>query len=279
MNNREIAFSIWISLIIIIFLFQKDVRKSMIGVIKAFFAWKLSVIYILMILYMSTIVLFLYEIQLWNNTLIKDTILWIGFVGFLMLASSNKVSKDPNYFRKIILDNLKIVVIIEFITNAYVFNIYVELILVPIIIFFSILSAYTTVYDQYKQIKVVIDYVLISLGLIIFIYAFFKIISSYKDFASLDNFRSFLIAPILTFLFLPFMYFLSLFMTYEILFVRINVMFRHDDYLNKNIKISIVKNCLINLYKLNRFSRDMRIHEIEKKDDIENEIQRLKQKK
>ena len=275
MNNRELSLLIWSLIIIVIFLFQKGVRQSMVGVIKAFFAWKLSISYLAMLTYIFSAIFILRKIGFWNLSILKETVIWICFTGLIMLVNSNKVNKESNYFRKIVFDNLKIVVIIEFITNAYSFSFLVELIVMPILIFLVILNVYASYYEEHKKVKVVLDYVLIILGLIFLTYAIVEISENFNNFTTLNNLRAFLIAPILTFLYLPFMYFMALFMSYEVLFVRINVIHRNNDDLKSSLKKNIFKACLINLSKLNRFSSDMRIYEIEKNEDIASEIQRL----
>ena len=80
-NNREIATAIWLLVIFILMLFKRDIRKSLLDVIKAFFKIKILSSIFLMIAYTTGIVFVLYQINFWNISLLKDTVVWVFFLG------------------------------------------------------------------------------------------------------------------------------------------------------------------------------------------------------
>jgi len=73
---------------------------------------------------------FFYRIGFWQDALLGETIIWIFGVGFALLINAGRTN-EKDFFKKAILDNIKIVVIIEFLVNIYVFDLWAELILVP----------------------------------------------------------------------------------------------------------------------------------------------------
>ena len=80
------------------------------------------------------------KIHFWNISATKDTILWTLGSAFGMYFSLNKVAQDENYFNNVILDNLKIVLLLEFVVNLYSFSLPVELIVIPIVSFIVLLN-------------------------------------------------------------------------------------------------------------------------------------------
>ena len=121
---------------------QKSIRKSLFGVIKAFTAHQILAIFFLMIIYIELLVLILCKLNLWNFYLLKDTIYWTFGVAFILLANINKTTENNSFFKQTLLSNLKFIVILEFITNLYVFSLVAELIVMPILIFGNYLAGY-----------------------------------------------------------------------------------------------------------------------------------------
>jgi hypothetical protein len=93
----------------------------------------------------------------------------------------------------------------------------------------------------------------------------------FKDFATIHNVKDFLLTPLLTVSFLPFVYFLALYATYEALFTRVDIFLRDQKKeLRSFTKRQIVRACLFNLKKLNKFSKDYttRLMSIKNKSDV-----------
>lgn len=69
---------------------------------------------------------------------------------------------------------------------------------------------------------------------------------------------------------MPFMYFLALIMSYEVLFMRLNFFIKGDNYLLTSSKWEIIRFCHINLFKLNEFKRvnNKALIYLQKKEDI-----------
>lgn len=214
-----------------------------------------------MVLYVSLIVSLFYKIHLWDISLLKDTILWFLGTAFIMFININKVTVENSYFKNILVDNLKLSVALEFITNLYVFNIFIELILVPII-FFTV--AMITIADSekkkdYAQVKQILRVFLTIIGLCLLIFAFIHVFGDFKDFATVQNAKDFLLPLLLTGTFLPFIYLLALYATYESFFVRVDIWLKENKELARYTKWQVLRECRINLNKLNKFSKQSSI--------------------
>jgi len=277
-NNREISLAIWLLILLIVFLSKKEIRASSLNVIKVFFGKKIFTIYLLMTVYVLLLVYFLYEIKFWNSALLKETIFWYFGVAFISLVNASKVNQDEEYFKKIFKDNLKLIVILEFITTLYSFSLIVELFLVPLLLFIAMLSAFTEVYKKkYYQVKKVIDTIFSLIGVLILVFAIYKIVTDIYSLVNIINLTSFLLPPILTFLFIPFIYLFALLMSYEVFFVRLKF-FIKDKRTLRYTKWKIFTSFHFRLRQLNKFSKEYYHLNEECGDDIKKTINLFKNK-
>lgn len=152
-NNREIAIIIWCTLFLCWLFLKKDIRSSLASLLSFFFKNKIFVIFLVMTLYIIGIVTLLNRVNFWDLQLLKDTIIWYFGVAIVMFVNTNEVYQDENYFKKIIIDNIKLVLVLEFIINLYTFSLPVELIFVPLITIIVIVHTFTEIDDKYKIVK------------------------------------------------------------------------------------------------------------------------------
>jgi len=275
-NNREISLAIWLVILLIAFLTKKEIRDSTLNVIKVFFDKKIFTMYLIMTAYVILLIYLLYKINFWDFSLLKETIFWYFGVAFVSLVNANKVNQDEKYFKKVIIDNLKLIVILEFITNLFSFSLFVEIFLVPLLLLLAMLSAFTEVKKEYNQVKRFVDTLFSLIGIFILLFAIYEIISNYKSLINAGNLTSFLLPPILTFLFIPFIYLFSLFMSYEIFFVHLKYFIKNKNKL-KFAKLRIFLSFNFRLRQLNRFSKEyFKLND--ESDDIRKAIKLFKQK-
>ena len=271
-NNREIATFTWLIVILVLALFQKKVRNLLPQLLKVFFSKKIMLLISLMFLYVSLMVYFFYKVGFWNISFLKDTILWIFGVAFILLFKANE-KVDP--FKKILLDNLKLVVLLEFIINLYSFSLGVELLIIPFLFCIIILNVFVGMKDEYKPIKRLSDNILSSMGLCLIIFAIVSTINNFKDFNAINNMHKFVFTPILTLGYSPFIYLIALIIFYEITFLRIN--YNTNRALMKYAKFKIIICCHFNLKKLKYFStRAIRFENKENVNAVLTSIERIR---
>lgn len=236
-SNREISIIIWtFSIIIIVMLLN---FKSSIGLIKAFFAKKLTYIYLLIGFYLGFIVYLLDSLGLWEISLYKDFLFWLLTTAFVMLLQFSKL-KTTKDFNGIILKLITINVIIEFLASNYNLSLFKEFFLVPAITFITILLvvAQQKKEENEKVIKL-LNFILSLIGLIIFSYVLYRLIKSPEELFTIKNLKSFLLSPIFTILFIPFVFFIVIYSKYEQIFMNINRYQFLSDRKKKQIKYSI----------------------------------------
>jgi hypothetical protein len=160
--------------------------------------------------------------------------------------------KEEDLFRKIIINNIKIVIIIEFIINTYTFSLVVELFFIPLVTLLVIMEVIAKKDKKYSSVIKIINGLYVIIGVVILFYVISNVVSDYRNFGSLDTLRNILLAPLLTISFLPFIYFMMLFDAYKRLFVRLNLGYEKSNKLKRYTKRKIIKHCLLSLKKVNK---------------------------
>ncbi|MDD4399742.1 MAG: hypothetical protein PHS01_09360 [Dysgonamonadaceae bacterium] len=256
-TTREQAIIIWVAVFLIWLLFQKNLRNSLAGLLHAFFQKKILAAVLMMIFYVGLAVYLLSRIHLWDVVLLKDAIFWVIGTAFILFLNLNKATEDKDYFRKILLDNLKFILILTFLINFYTFSLIVELITLPIIVIIAAMSVYAGTKKEYLPAKKLADFLLSAWGIFLIIYATIQVLSNYQKFLITDNFLAFLLPILLTVALVPFLYGFAVYMTYEGLFTRIDFLIgKNNQQLADFGKHKILRSFRLNLRKLNKFSKE-----------------------
>jgi hypothetical protein len=125
-TNRELAIGFLASLLIIYIVSMKTTRKNLLDLIKIFFSKQFISMNLIMIIYMIVIITVLIKIGFWELSLLKTTIIWFVSTGIVSVYKAIGSAKDFNYFIKLIKDNIKIVIVIGFVTNLYSFSVSIQ---------------------------------------------------------------------------------------------------------------------------------------------------------
>ncbi len=274
-SNREIAVTLWVMAFLSWGVYNKDMRASFIGIIKTFFVKQIVISILLMFIYVALITSFLNVVGLWDISQFKNTVLWCLTVAAVMMFRAITLSEHKNFFKNAILDNLKIIVIFEFIINLHVLNIWLELILVPFSIFLVLLIAVAEMDKKHKTVENILNKVLMLLGASLITYALYTISKDITAFASYQNFQSFVLPPLLSALYLPFIYFFALFTTYQTLFVRYGL-FIQDSKITKIAKIITLQHLNVNLYNLTQWSHFVTPQQFKSKQSINEALQEFR---
>ena len=252
-SNRELAIGIWILAATIWILFRHEIRESLFHLIKAFLAWKLAISYVLMFTYVAIMLLSLNALGIWRLTHFINTMLWVGCVAFVMLFECSKAN-DQNFFKNAIKDNLKVLIVVEFLINLYTFNLLIELLLVPFLFILIVMIAIAEKDEKHAVVMTLLNYILAFIGLGITSYVSYMAVNDFERFATLENLENFYLPILLTIMFLPFVYFMALYASYESLFTRLQF-FVKDSSLLKYVKKRTLLAFGLNLWVLNRWSK------------------------
>jgi hypothetical protein len=255
-NNREVAAAIWLVLFMGWALGKADIRRSLAALVRSFCHVKIIVPVCLMVLYTAAIVALLATVSFWNISLLKDTIVWFCVSAMAMMMRF-VTSRDPgNIFRKVLVDNIKVIIVLEFLVNTYTFPLVVELILVPVLTFVAMLGAFADYDKKYSAVSKLIKGLQVVVGFVILGIVVSRAISDLQNLKSLDTFRSIALAPVLCLLFSPFLYAVVLMSKYEQVFLRLNLGREKETKLRRYARRRILAHAGLSLKRLQQLLRN-----------------------
>lgn len=138
LSNREIATMIYLGLLVAASLLWKKGRPQALGVVRAFFVPKLAQVWLLMSLYVAACVWLLVSLSLWEWPNLKSTLLWWLTVGFTCVYEAQQLKESPHALRKLVRDAFKLSIVILFIAELVSFPLWVELIMLPLLVFLTL---------------------------------------------------------------------------------------------------------------------------------------------
>lgn len=250
-STRELSVLFWS--IVTLFLFIVIAPQKCVKLLKPLFTYKTQISFFLLLLHSSALVYILYLFNFWEYSFLKNTLFWLITTASVLSYNINK-TPEVNYFKQIIKVNITMLIFIEFITSFYTFNLTTEFILIPIFIF-TFLLHFTTTKQTIKssislKLRTSLEKVLIYLSVSILIFTSYKTITLQSDLFTISSLKSFLLPILLTFLTLPFFYFLALAINYQTLFRRINSMMQNGK-MRRELKKSLLSKIKFDLIKLN----------------------------
>jgi len=255
-TTREIATFVWIIILLIIFLLNKKLRKSLSIVIKLFMGKKLRIIWILLLSLVCVITYVFYKLPIWNCIYLKDIIFWYLFSGIYISMNAVDNKSDEKYIKNVLRDNIKFIIVLEFILSTFTFNIYIELLLIPLIFFLTIIDEISKSKEEYKGIKKIVDYLLGIIGIIILCKTFFIGISSYKNLNFSETFISFCIPIVYLILVIPYEFLLELYSKYENVFCRMKFMDVQERKLHRKHIFKVIMSCKFSIRKIIYFKNN-----------------------
>lgn len=252
-SNRELALLFWLTFIVFYVLLSKS-RELVIPIFKILLGKTFLIIYSLIGVYLSGIILLLKNLEVWQTTNLKDVFFWLFSVGLVLIFKIND-AKSNAYFKGISLSAIKWTIVLEFIVNLYCFSLFKEIIILPIFVFLAMTQVVAEMDEKHKVVAKFLQNVVAMAGLAIFSYSLYKTIENFDDVLTFQNLVSFLLPTTITVLFIPFIYFLALYSTYESYFIHLDFMTVKKDKVKETKKL-ILKIANVNLEKLLRIKKN-----------------------
>lgn len=271
-SNRELATGAWLLLLVAVTVPRSQVRKSLGSLLRAFFHPKMLGLTLSVAAYTGVVVSGLEAIEWWEPALLKDTVFWFILIGIVTVFRFANRTQHESIVRSAIVENIKAIVIIEFLVNTYGFSLAVELVFVPIISIITMLVVVASTERKFEAVASVASWILAGIGFLILGIALTRAAFDFRELSSLDTLRSVLLAPLLSLSLVPFIYATSLIVTYESLFVRLGLGPYKDEKLKRYARLRILMHGGVNLkriqYLLNK--RSVELMRVLTRADIDN---------
>lgn len=261
-NNREIATGLWLIGLIIFAGSKKVVRSSSADVLRAFFTPKIVIPLLLSFIPTVLVIWLLAYFNLWDLSVLKETVYWVIGTGIIMFGKFNNVKDLKTLYKQTAKETLALVILLEFIIWLYVFPLWVELLLVPLvtlIVLLATVSKYVKT-DGIELTRKVLNGTQIFIGLLILLFAFIGFAKSPATLFTLQNLELFLLPIILSLTYVPSVYFIALYSKYELVFNRINHFLTLKNNEKRDVKFAAIKRCGLSVYTTSEMIRHLAIH-------------------
>lgn len=265
LSSREWAIVTWIIIFLCFTIFVLKVDFT--DVLKSFFNKKLNILWISIFLYNLFLTIILSFSRYWNNIYIKDIVFWVVFsciTSTISIFDKNKIFS----FKKLIVTNITVSALIEFILSELTLSYYLELFLIGIFLPTSFLFLVSQTKLEYKVTENVLKKILSLLNFIFFVYILRELYKSFNFLLSQETWFKFLIPFIYSILCCPLYYAFIILNDYEKVSYKIqdhSVLENDIDrrYINKLKRRKLLMECGVvhkkYIYFDNEFSKKMRL--------------------
>lgn len=214
-NNREWAILIWFGVVLLVVLHRKGGRSSIGSIFRTARHPKILIPFACMLAYVALLAWLGSVVGLWRAGLIKDTIVWFLVSGIALFFKSTDAANLPHFFRNRIAAAFAITAFIEFFVNLFVLPLWAEFILQPFLAVLAMLSVYAGHSNQYPTAKRIADVALALIGLALLAFALGTLITNWSKTDKGGVLLQMALPIWMTIGLLPFVYLLSLYVTYE----------------------------------------------------------------
>lgn len=256
-TTREVASFLWLLIILVFLIYNKEIRSSLKDILKSIFTPKIIIPFLILFVYIITLTYFFSLSSFWKLEYLKDIIISSIFV-IIPFVFTSILTNDTKYFiKKYIVNTLKFTIVAEFIVSTYTFNIYIELIIFPILLILTALDSISKYSSEYYIVHKLTSNILVFLGIIILFFSVYKAINNLDTMQLTDLIITFLIPIFLAISNIPFVYFLTLFTLYESAFTNMCLKDSDNNRIRKNHKIKVFKKCKFSHDKISYFKTNI----------------------
>lgn len=216
------ALAIWLVVAAAFAVSIPGVRRSIPSLVKSLLQPAILGSILLLAAYVALVVWGLQVIGFWNAGLLKDTVLWFLLVG--VVAPFSLIGKDEvSLVRLLVVDNVKIFVLLEFLVNVYTFSLPVELIIIPTMTLVAMMDVVAEQQPESANVSKLLKGVQAVFGLIVLTYVVWRAVADYQALASLESVRQVVLPLVLSIAYVPAAFMFSVWIEYDNLFLRLRV--------------------------------------------------------
>lgn len=259
-TNRELAIATWVILFIVLIgilsIYNKDLRKSIFDVFKTLLSKPLRLLIITIVIYFLVVTCLFSILSFWKNAYLKDIVIWFILSGIYFVMKGVDGDNSGHYIRNYIKQNIQFSIFINFIVSYFTFSYFVELLLQLFLYILIIFNVFTKRKIEYKKVYDLSTILLVILSLYFYAQAFGSILTQYDELLSFDTFVSFLIPFVYMIVFIPLVFFFEIYAIYETLFLRLSFMTIKDKKLLNRRKWEILKLCKFSIPRIRYFEKN-----------------------
>lgn len=276
LSSRELAILFWGSLLLFWLASKKEFRKSLASLVRVLLHKTILLVTGAAICWMILLVKILAVNGLWRAIDTKVTIEWFVLSAFVMMVNAKEFEGSASKFFQAIKDSFSLAVVLGFVADTYTFPFFVEAALVPVISIVVLVNAVSLNDEERKPVEKLTTVLLAIFGSLFLLNSGMKIWDEPDKFFEIGTFNSFLLPIFFTLWFLPFLFLLTVYMSYETHF-RLLAFKIDDARLRRFTKRKLLQSFGLNIVLLRRWYRDYPPYTGSTKQEILQSIDRAKE--
>lgn len=278
LNNREISVLIWLLIAFAWAAQSEGIRRSLSSLFKVVAAAQILTLVSLIVVYVTSAVILIWVLGIWTVDHLKSTVVWFLTAGLVSAYRVGLSEHKNGFLRSWLKENLRILLIIEFLVNFRTLSLLWEIVLVPISTLLVATQTYAEGKRDYKQVEHILDWTLAALGVLLIIHATTVVWEEPSKFFTLANLRDFIVPPALSMLYIPFLAGLNIFSSYQRSHRRLAYVLT-DPELRGEAQLRARKAFKLDLESLRRWSRNITTAQIENVSDVDRTIAIVKRQR
>ena len=263
LTSRQLTNVLWLVIfvvfVVVLALTQKNVRSSVVSLLKTLFSSKLLVSFTIIIGYNAAVVWFLWQIGYWDASMLYDTVAFIAIGGIgsvFRAATSRGVTYDWRFYLKTILVNLGLMVVLVFLLDFFPLNFWLGfLVIVPVATLVSLLVVVSGYQKGAEKAHRFLSGVQAAIGLLLLAYIAWWVVADYQDLLHLRVVFAFGLPFVMSVLFVPLLLLICAVFAYEDAFLVVTFKISSDRGLARWKKRALFLRFGLNLKALQAFRR------------------------
>lgn len=276
LDNREIALLVWFALGAGYLLWKTRGGKALARLIRILLSRPILSVLGLTACYVAASVWLLSLPGWWQWSNVKTTLLWAGGFALVALFNLQRIESDKSYFRTVVLEAIGINAFLAFVISSHTFSLPVELAIVGALAFLVLISAISDGDDKLKPVSIAATFLLVVLSLLMLGNSIYHIATGFRGFATAHTIREFASPILLTVLFLPFLYGIYIYATYDRVFNSFNFSIK-DPALQKRAKCKLIARFRLDMTGLEKWRRHVVLFPPASTSQIDESIDEIKQ--
>lgn len=221
-DNREWALLIWLGVALLLMVLHRDIRSSLLAVVRIVFTPVLLIPVLLMAGWVVGLVFGAARIGWWEAELTTNTAEWFVVTALVLMFSVNSALSEEHFFRRTVLGAIGVAAFVGVFINLYVLTLWAELLLLPVLVLLSLMAVVARRETRFRQVQILVDTILAVAGFALFAFSIFRIVTDWNAIGTSGMLQRFSLPIWLTLGIVPFVYLLSLYAAYQGAFSRID---------------------------------------------------------
>lgn len=216
-DNREFSFLVLMALVVVAILWRAGLAASW-NLVRNVFQRPILRLLGAVLCYVLMCVWLLSIPGWWQWSNLKSTLIWAGSFALVAVFNYEKVELGRSYFRSTLIESIGITALLSFLSSTYVFGLFAELAIAFALAALVALNVLTGRDERLKGVQTVAAALLATLSLFMLGNSVYHIVTEFDQFATSHTAREFILPVMLTLMFMPFLYGMYVYATYDEVF-------------------------------------------------------------